>query len=76
MTTSFISIIVPEAGCILGWAPGASYRAARNEQLPGWVRIGRRLIVIAPTFWKAFGIDEPGRIELAADEVREAALRR
>ncbi len=64
---------VPEAGKILGLSPGASYRAARNEQLPGCVRIGRKFIVIRPVFLKALGLEETTDPQPAADDARAAA---
>ena len=68
-----VRMTVPEAGKILGLSAGAAYRAARNEQLPGCVRIGRKFIVIRPVFFKSLGIDENSPSEPAADVSREVA---
>ncbi len=73
MHNSHVRMTVPEAGKILGLSAGAAYRAARNEQLPGCVRIGRKFIVIRPVFFKSLGIDETPLIEPVADETREVA---
>lgn len=71
MNNENIRMSVPEAGRFLGLSAGAAYRAARHEQIPGCVRIGRKFIVIRPVFLKALGLELPN--EPIADDAREVA---
>ena len=40
-----LTVTIPTAGRMLGLSRGASYEAAKRGDLPGLLRIGRRLMV-------------------------------
>lgn len=58
MPSTPVRISVPRAGRVLGLSESASYRAAQRGEIPGLVRIGRRLIVLTEPFLRVYGLSE------------------
>ena len=57
------TLTIPETARILGISRGSAYLAARSGELPGVIRIGRRLLVSRPALERflAQREDEGGR---------------
>lgn len=47
------TLSVPEAGRVLGVSRGTAYELVRTGQMPGVLRLGRRLVVSKPALERA-----------------------
>ena len=54
------TLTVEEAAKLLGISRGSAYQAARNGQLPGTLRVGRRILVSKAALHSALGLPPGG----------------
>lgn len=73
MPDESIRISVPRAGRVLGLSESASYRAAARGELPGCLKLGRKLIVLTEPFLRGTGLSSLPPDRRARNQEREAA---
>ena len=54
-----LTLTIEDACRLLGIGRTLGYDLARRGELPGVIRLGRRLLVSRPALEKALGLDEP-----------------
>ena len=63
-TTERLTLTVEEACRLLGLGRTLGYELARRGELPGAIRLGRRLLVSRPALEQALGLDRTRRCDL------------
>ena len=56
-----LTYTVEEAAKLLGLSRGSAYAAAKRGELPGTLRVGRRVLVSKAALHAALGLPEEGR---------------